>query len=275
MPELPDTAPAETPPISWLDLPPAPPPGEALRALLARSRAALGYLRNGQAALLNRPELVLAQDALSQAVNRNPQSGLSPTERELIALVVSSENRCQPCVFGHAAALRGHTEDPFWVAQVTINHRHAGLSARERALADYALRITRDPGALEEADLAPLRAAGLRDIDILDAAAIAAYFNFSNRLNSALGVVPNREAYDAHRAVEAHAAQRAADHVSAHRAADHVSAQRTADHASAQRTADHVSAQRAAEHHTAPHPATTPIAQQATAAGGLRESPTP
>lgn len=186
--------------LSWLDLPPPPPPGEAVQALLERTRATLGYVRNGQQALLHRPGLVLAQDTLSRAVNHDPQSGLSRIERELIALVVSSENRCQPCVLGHAAALRGLTEDAFWVEQVTINHRHAGLSPRERALADYALRITRDPGALEESDLAPLRAAGLRDIDILDAAAVAAYFNFSNRINSALGVVPNREAYAAHRA---------------------------------------------------------------------------
>ncbi|MCQ4159079.1 peroxidase-related enzyme [Roseomonas sp. GC11] len=199
MPDTHQAAPPAEAPLSWLDLPPPPPQGEAVQALLARTEAALGYVRNGQKALLHRPEVLLAQDALSRAVNQNPASGLSPAERELIALVVSSENRCQPCVLGHAAALRGHTGDAFWVAQVTVNHRHAGLSARERALADYALRITRDPAALEEADLAPLRAAGLRDIDILDAAAIAAYFNFSNRINSALGVVPNREAHAAHR----------------------------------------------------------------------------
>ncbi|ONG54795.1 peroxidase [Pseudoroseomonas deserti] len=190
---------SEAPPVSWLQLPEAPEPGPAVAGLLEETRQKLGYVRNGQAALLHRPELVLAQEALSRAANRNPESGLSRTERELIALVVSSENRCQPCVFGHAAALRELTGDDFWVAQVTINHRHAGLSPRERALADYALAITRDPGALEAEALAPLRAAGLSELDILDAAAIAAYFNFSNRINSALGVTANPEAQAAHR----------------------------------------------------------------------------
>jgi uncharacterized peroxidase-related enzyme len=184
--------------VSWLRLPPAA-PDAAAQALLERTRARLGYVRHGQTALLHRPALVLAQDALSQAVNHDPDSGLSRTERELIALVVSSENRCQPCVLAHAAALRELTGDAFWVEQVIVNHRHAGLSGRERALADYALRVTRDPGGLEAEALEPLRAAGLSELDILDAAAIAAYFNFSNRINSALGVPPNEEAFDAHR----------------------------------------------------------------------------
>jgi uncharacterized peroxidase-related enzyme len=183
---------------SWLRLPPAT-PDAAVQALLDRTCAKLGYIRHGQAALLHRPAVVLAQDALSQAVNHDAESGLSRTERELIALVVSSENRCQPCVLAHAAALRELTGDAFRVEQVTINYRHAGLSGRERALADYALRVTHDPGGLEAEALEPLRAAGLAELDILDAAAVAAYFNFSNRINSALGVPPNEEAFAAHR----------------------------------------------------------------------------
>ncbi|WP_458097996.1 peroxidase-related enzyme [Roseomonas sp. WA12] len=183
---------------SWLDLPAAS-PSEVVQAVLDRTREKLGYVRSGQAALLPRPELLLAQDALSRAVNANPASTLSPKERELIALVVSSENRCEPCVLGHASALRGITGDAFWVERVQVNHRHAPLSPRERALADYALAITRTPGAIERADLDRLRAAGLAEAEILDAAAIAAYFNFSNRINSAIGVPPNSEAYAAHR----------------------------------------------------------------------------
>lgn len=194
---MPDAIPRPAP-VSWLDLP-APEASPEVRALLDRTEAALGYVRNGQLALLARPALLLAQDALSGAVNRNPDSGLSPRERELIALVVSSENRCEPCVLGHAAALRGITGDAFWVERVQVNVLHAGLSPRERALADYALAITRAPGAIGPDHVAALRAAGLAEAEILDAAAIAAYFNFSNRLNSALGVPPNAQAHAANR----------------------------------------------------------------------------
>jgi len=186
------------PPVSWLGIA-APPASPSVQAVLDRTREKLGYVRNGQTALLARPELVLAQDALSRSANQNPDSGLSRKEKELIALIVSSENRCLPCIFGHAAALREITGDPVWVAAVEANFRHAALSPRERALADYALKITRVPGEVEAQDLSPLRAAGLSDLDILDAAAIAAYFNFSNRINSAIGVVPNAEAYGAFR----------------------------------------------------------------------------
>jgi uncharacterized peroxidase-related enzyme len=188
----------ENPPISWLELAPADETPEILAAL-ERTRARLGYVRNGQAALLHRPGLVLAIEQLSLAATQNPDSGLSRTERELIALVVSIENKCQPCIFTHAAALRGITGDPLWVAKVEANFRHAGLSERERALVDYALLITLDPASIEASDLDLLRDAGIPDADILDAAAVVAYFNFSNRINSALGVVPNTEAFLAHR----------------------------------------------------------------------------
>lgn len=195
---MPDTHHAAQPAPSWLNLPPAPSTAE-LDALFDRTRDKLGYVRHSQRATAHRPALTLAQDALSRAVNSDAPGGLSRRERELIALVVSTENRCIPCVFGHAAALREASGDPAWVAQVEANYRHAGLSSRERALADFALLITRTPGEIEPQHLEPLRAAGLAETQIIDAAAVAAYFNFSNRLNSALGVPPNLEAYVAHR----------------------------------------------------------------------------
>ncbi len=148
---------------------------------------------------VHRPALTLAQDAMSRAVNSDDTSGLTRRERELIVLVVSVENRCTPCVFAHAAALRDATGDTLWVARIEVNCRHADLSARSRALADYAIRITCDPGGIEPADLDKLRQAGVSEVEILDAAGVAAYFNFSNRLNSALGVPPNDEAYAAGR----------------------------------------------------------------------------
>ena len=82
---------------------------------------------------------------------------------------------------------------------VEVNYRRAGLSPRERALADYALKITRAAAEVEPADLQTLRDAGVDEHGILEAAAVAAYFNFSNRLNSALGVRANTEAYAANR----------------------------------------------------------------------------
>src|SRR4051795_5992830 len=126
------------PRVSWLDLPP---PAETpeLQELFARTREKIGYVRNGQRAIAHRPALAVAQDVLSRAVNSDQPAGLSRRERELIALVVSSENRCVTCVFAHAAALRDESRDPMWVDQVIANYRHARLTDRERALADFAI----------------------------------------------------------------------------------------------------------------------------------------
>jgi uncharacterized peroxidase-related enzyme len=124
---------------------------------------------------------------------------LAPRERELIALVVSVENRCEACVFAHAAALRGYSGDAEWVAIIEVNYRRAALSPRERALADYALKVTRKPAEVEPADLQTLRDAGVPEQGVLEAATVAAYFNLTNRLNSGLGIHANSEAYRANR----------------------------------------------------------------------------
>jgi uncharacterized peroxidase-related enzyme len=75
------------------------------------------------------------------------------------------------------------------------DHRHAELTPRERALVDFAVRLTREPAAIDDADLARLRAQGLDDAAIWDAGAVAAFFNLSNRMASLADLRPNREFY--------------------------------------------------------------------------------
>jgi len=184
---------------SWLRFPGAPPASTQTDAIFAATREKLGYVRHQQEVLAHKPAILAGVAALGDAVVRDPSGALSPRERELIALVVSVENRCEACVFGHAAALRGHSGDPEWVATIEVNYRRAALSPRERALADYAIQVTRAPSEILPTDLAPLRETGIGEDGILEAAAVAAYFNFSNRLNSALGIRANAEAYRANR----------------------------------------------------------------------------
>jgi uncharacterized peroxidase-related enzyme len=184
---------------SWLRLPDPAPATQVVAAIFAQTREKTGYVRNQQRVLAHKPAVLTALTALGDAVVRDPGGVLSPRERELIALVVSAENRCEPCVFGHAAALRGHGGEAEWVATIEVNYRRAGLSARERALADYALKVTRAPAEVEPEDLQSLRDAGVPEQGILEVATVAAYFNLSNRLNSGLGVHANGEAYRANR----------------------------------------------------------------------------
>lgn len=121
------------------------------------------------------------------------RSGLSRAERELIATVVSATNGCAYCTRHHAEALRAYWRDEVRVAAVTRDYREAELSERERALCDYAVRLTREPAAVTEADVTRLRAAGLADRDVLDANLVTSYFNFVNRIAEGLGVELSEE----------------------------------------------------------------------------------
>ena len=85
--------------------------------------------------------------------------------------------------------------DPEWVAAIEVNYRRAELTPRERALADYAIKATRHAAEVEPADLQALRDAGIPELGLLEAACVVAYFNLTNRLNSALGIPANPEAY--------------------------------------------------------------------------------
>jgi uncharacterized peroxidase-related enzyme len=185
--------------VSWLRIEEPPPASSQTDAILAAARDAIGYVRNQQHVLAHRPRVLAAVGALGDAVVRDAEGVLSLMERELMALVVSAENRCEACVFAHAAALRGYSGDAEWVATIEVNYRRAKLSRRERALADYAIKVTRAPAEIEPADLQALRNAGVSELGVLEAATVAAYFNLTNRLNSALGIHANVEALRANR----------------------------------------------------------------------------
>ncbi len=109
--------------------------------------------------------------------------------------MVSAANRCEFCVITHQAQLREVTGDPEFAAAVAGNYWTAPLNERERALADFAVKITRLDQELSPSDLAPLRRLGFSDLAILEAGEIAAQFSLSNRLSKAFGWKVKREQY--------------------------------------------------------------------------------
>lgn len=185
-------------PLTWLDLELATPTPE-LQKVFDTTIERIGYVRNSQLAMAGTPEVAIALDGLSRSVMKDGAGGLTPKERELIALVASVENSCVSCTFTHAARLRSITSDPFWTAIVEANYRHAELTPRERAIADYAYKLTAQPAQIDRADIEPLRAVGVTEQDIFYVIAITSYFNLTNRLMSGLGMRANQEAYDAGR----------------------------------------------------------------------------
>jgi uncharacterized peroxidase-related enzyme len=118
-------------------------------------------------------------------------SGLSRLEREMIAVAVSSQNRCYYCLTAHGAAVRQYSGNPLLGEHVVMNYRVARLSKRQRAMLDFAVKLTASPWSVEEGDRERLRRGGFTDRDIWDISAVAGFFNMSNRVASATDMRPN------------------------------------------------------------------------------------
>jgi len=118
-------------------------------------------------------------------------SGLSKLEREMIAVAVSAQNRCYYCLVALGAAVRALSGDPVLGELMVMNYRAARLSKRQRAMLDFAVKLTAEPWTVDEADRVLLRRAGFTDRDIWDISAVAGFFNMSNRVASATDMRPN------------------------------------------------------------------------------------
>jgi len=120
-------------------------------------------------------------------------SGLSKLEREMIAVAVSAENKCFYCLTAHGEAVRKLSGDPVLGEMIVMNYRAADLTARQRAMLDFSVKMTKESYAVEDADRERLRAVGFSERDIWDIAAVASFFNMTNRMASAVDMRPNPE----------------------------------------------------------------------------------
>ncbi len=120
-------------------------------------------------------------------------SPLSMLEREMIAVVVSSLNRCVYCLTSHGAGVRNLSGDPVLGELMVMNYRVAKLEPRQRAMLDFAVKVTEASYAITEEDRNALRKVGFDDRAIWDISAVASFFNMTNRMSSALDMIPNKE----------------------------------------------------------------------------------
>jgi uncharacterized peroxidase-related enzyme len=118
-------------------------------------------------------------------------SGLSKLEREMIAVAVSSQNRCYYCLTAHGAAVRQYSGNPLLGEHLVMNYRVARLNKRQRTMLDFAVKLTASPWSVEEGDRERLRRVGFTDREIWDISAVASFFNMSNRVASATDMRPN------------------------------------------------------------------------------------
>ncbi len=118
---------------------------------------------------------------------------LSKLEREMIAVVVSSANRCYYCLVAHGQAVRRLSGDPQLGEMMVMNYRVAELDKRQRTMLDFAWKLTKTPHLIGDDDRQALRDAGFSDPDIFDICDTAAFFNYTNRMAHGLDMMPNAE----------------------------------------------------------------------------------
>lgn len=174
-----------------LDLPGAPLDAE-IKAYFDKCVEKIGYVPNVLLAYSHDLAKLKAFAGMYNDLMLAP-SGLSKLEREMIAVAVSSVNRCYYCLTAHGAAVRQLSGDPVLGEQMVMNYRAANLNARQRAMLDFAVALTEVPWTVEETDREDLRQVGFSDRDIWDISATAAFFNMSNRMATATDMRPNPE----------------------------------------------------------------------------------
>lgn len=177
--------------ITALDLP-APQLSDATKAYFAKCEEKLGMVPNVLLSYaFDEKKLRAFTDTYNDLMLGG--SGLSKLEREMIAVAVSSINHCFYCLTAHGAAVRQLSGDPVLGEMMVMNFRAADLSARQRAMLEFAVKLTEEPAKIVEEDRQALRDAGFSDREIWDIASTAAFFNMSNRLAAAIDMRPNAE----------------------------------------------------------------------------------
>ncbi|HEU5294169.1 MAG TPA: peroxidase-related enzyme [Burkholderiaceae bacterium] len=183
------------PPISRYPVPELQDLPADLRDRILQVQEKAGFVPNVFVALAHRPAELRAFLAYHDALLLKEGGSLSKGEREMIIVATSGANNCLYCVVAHGAILRVYEKKPLLADQVAINHRKADITPRQKAMLDFALKVTRASHEIGEADFDALRAHGFDDEDIWDIAGISAFFGLSNRMANVISLRPNDEFY--------------------------------------------------------------------------------
>ncbi|MFM7507700.1 MAG: peroxidase-related enzyme [Rubrivivax sp.] len=168
---------------------------EDLRARILEVQAKAGFVPNVFLALAHRPAEWRAFMAYHDALLLKEGGSLTKGEREMIIVATSAANHCLYCVVAHGAILRVYEKQPLLADPIAVNYRKAPITQRQRAMLDFAMKVTTASHTLDDADFEALRAHGFDDEDAWDIGAIAAFFGLSNRMANLTAMRPNDEFY--------------------------------------------------------------------------------
>jgi 4-carboxymuconolactone decarboxylase len=181
-------------PVSRFPVPDLPEMPDDIRNRILAVQEKAGFIPNVFLVLAHRPEEFRAFFAYHDALMEKP-GNLTKAEREMIVVATSNLNQCQYCVVAHGAILRIRAKDPLIADQVAINYRKADITDRQRAMLDFAVRVSTEAQKVSESDFATLKSHAFTDEDIWDIAAISAFFGMSNRMANVTSMRPNSEFY--------------------------------------------------------------------------------
>ena len=167
---------------------------EDIRSRIMAVQEKSGFVPNVFLTLAFRPDEFRAFFAYHDALMER-DSGLTKAEREMIVVATSSANQCHYCVIAHGAILRIRAKNPQIADQIAVNYRKADITPRQRAMLDFAMKVSQQANTVSEADFAAVAGHGFSDDDIWDIAAIAAFFALSNRMANVTAMRPNDEFY--------------------------------------------------------------------------------
>ena len=153
-----------------------------------------GFIPNVFLTLAHRPDEFRAFFAYHDALMDKP-GNLTKAEREMIVVATSGANQCQYCVIAHGAILRIRAKNPLIADQVATNYRKADLTPRQKAMLDFAMKVSQSAHLVGEADFEALEANGFTQDDVWDIAGISAFFGMSNRIANVTNMRPNAEFY--------------------------------------------------------------------------------
>ena len=165
-----------------------------IRDRILAVQAKAGFVPNVFLTLAHRPDEFRAFFAYHDALMEK-EGGLTRAECEMIVVATSSLNQCQYCVVAHGAILRVRAKNPLIADQVAANYRKADITPRQKAMLDFAVKVSRHAEEIADADFAALRQQGFSDENIWDIGAISAFFALSNRMANLIDIRPNDEFY--------------------------------------------------------------------------------
>lgn len=182
------------PPISRFPVPELTDLPEDILARILAVQEKAGFVPNVFLVLARRPDEFRAFFAYHDALMDRP-GNLSKAEREMIVVATSNANQCQYCVIAHGAILRIRAKQPLLADQVAVNYREADISERQKAMLEFAMKVSTAAHDVGEADFEALAVHGFSQEDAWDIAAITAFFGLSNRMANVSSMRPNDEFY--------------------------------------------------------------------------------